>query len=153
MTDAIKEYRVLVELDEDGQPMESVAISDEDDNIVTWVGTPSEAYKWIKDNGKLAVKYEMSDDGFDEILIPILSEENEREIAEEFLQYLINNSNHIHTLYADKFYKNGAWNVMMDAIDNVMKHNLSVAKLNRFTECKYFNNTIEAWISDQDISY
>lgn len=37
----------------------------------------------------------------------------------------------------------------MDAIDNFMKLTLSVSQLNRFVQCKYYNNAIDTWVSNQ----
>lgn len=76
-------------------------------------------------------------------------EYDERKVAEELLLYIINNSNHIHTIYTDKFYKKSLWNGLMDAIDNFMKLTLSVTQLNRFVQCKYYNNAIDTWVSNQ----
>jgi hypothetical protein len=60
----MKTYRLLVELDEYGNEMESFALySIGDDSIVDWFGTAAEATSWVKENGgTFAVSFESTFD-------------------------------------------------------------------------------------------
>ena len=52
----MEEFRILLELDENGQPTESVAIYSATDNIIVdWESNFEEALEWVKFHGKLAI--------------------------------------------------------------------------------------------------
>lgn len=47
-----KYYRILVEVDEFGETIESVAVVETNtDTIVEWFGSTDEAIEWVKENG------------------------------------------------------------------------------------------------------
>lgn len=143
----MKEYRVLVELDESGSPMESIAIIDATDTVVKWIGSADEAFEWVKENGKLAVEYEMPTDDDD------VSEYDDRMVAKRFLSYLIKNSKYIHELYSNTFYEYGAWLGIIRAINYSITTNLNESEQELFRCSKYYNEVVEAWISDRDITF
>ena len=50
-----KYYRILVEVDENGEQIPSVAVVDSGLNIIVeWFGSVDDAIEWVKDNGQLA---------------------------------------------------------------------------------------------------
>ncbi len=51
----MKTYRILIEVDRDGNTMESVAVLDcKNDKVVRWEGTQEEALKFVYEHGTLA---------------------------------------------------------------------------------------------------